>query len=68
MALQVRRGSRTYTRTLTFRRIDGNPEARVIYATAGQLFYEEQVCLLWVMYNAFSTAAGMVDSDATREV
>lgn len=47
---------------------DADPEARVIYATAGQLFYEEQVCLLWVMYNAFSTAAGMVDSDATREV
>jgi hypothetical protein len=36
-------------------------DARLVYETGAQLFYEEQVCLLWVMYNCFSTTAGAVD-------
>jgi hypothetical protein len=33
-------------------------EAELVYETARQMFYEEQVRLLWVMYNCFSTTAG----------
>ncbi len=33
-------------------------EARLLYDTARQMFYEEHVRLLWVMYNCFSTAGG----------
>jgi hypothetical protein len=33
-------------------------EARLVYDAARQMFYEEQVRLLWVMYNCFSTTAG----------
>jgi hypothetical protein len=42
-----------------FRSLVLNPdrEAGLVYETARQLFYEEQVCLLWVMYNCFSTTA-----------
>jgi hypothetical protein len=42
-----------------FRSLVLNPdrEASLVYETARQLFYEEQVCLLWVMYNCFSTTA-----------
>jgi hypothetical protein len=33
-------------------------EAKLVYETARQMFYEEHVRLLWVMYNSFSTTAG----------
>jgi|GEM_PF-5681591 len=33
-------------------------EAELVYDTARQMFYEEHVRLLWVMYNCFSTTAG----------
>ncbi len=36
-------------------------DAKLVYDTAAQLFYEEQVRLLWVMYNCFSTTAAGVD-------
>lgn len=39
-------------------------DATAIYEAAALLFYEEQVCLLWVMYNCFSTTAGTLDGDA----
>jgi hypothetical protein len=42
-------------------------DARLVYDTAAQLFYEEQVCLLWVMYNCFSTTAGGVDLSFEEE-
>ncbi|HVZ33383.1 MAG TPA: hypothetical protein VG963_13215, partial [Polyangiaceae bacterium] len=41
-------------------------DALIIYEAGAQLFYEAQVCLLWVMYNCFSTTGGMVDA-ATAE-
>jgi hypothetical protein len=40
---------------------NADADAAVVYEAAAQLFYEEQVCLLWVMYNSFSTTAGGVD-------
>jgi hypothetical protein len=43
---------------------DNQADARIIYDAAALLFYEEQVCLLWVMYNCFSTTAGSVDGDS----
>jgi hypothetical protein len=33
-------------------------DAGLIYETARQMFYEEHVRLLWVMYNSFSTTSG----------
>jgi hypothetical protein len=36
-------------------------DAKLVFDTAAQLFYDEQVCLLWVMYNCFSTTTGGVD-------
>lgn len=39
-------------------------EAELLYETGRQMFYEEQVRLLWVMYNCFSTAAGDQDLPA----
>ncbi len=33
-------------------------EAQLVYETARQMFYEEHVRLLWVMYNSFSTTDG----------
>jgi hypothetical protein len=33
-------------------------DAALVYETARQMFYEEHVRLLWVMYNSFSTTAG----------
>jgi hypothetical protein len=33
-------------------------DAVLVYETARQMFYEEHVRLLWVMYNSFSTTAG----------
>jgi hypothetical protein len=46
-----------------FRSLVLNPdrEASLVYETARQLFYEEQVCLLWVMYNCFSTTASTAE-------
>jgi hypothetical protein len=43
-----------------FKHLVANPDrdASALYETARQLFYEEQVCQLWVMYNCFSTTAG----------
>jgi predicted flap endonuclease-1-like 5' DNA nuclease len=41
-------------------------DARLVYEAAAQLFYEEQVCLLWVMYNSFSTTGGTVGQDTNR--
>jgi hypothetical protein len=38
-------------------------DASSIYESAAQVFYEEQVCLLWVMYNCFSTTAGSMEGD-----
>lgn len=32
--------------------------AKLVYEAARQMFYEEHVRLLWVMYNSFSTTAG----------
>ena len=37
-------------------------DAALVYETARQMFYEEQVRLLWVMYNSFSTTAGAPSS------
>jgi len=39
-------------------------DAALVYETARQMFYEEQVRLLWVMYNCFSTTAGSAGSDS----
>jgi hypothetical protein len=39
-------------------------EGELLYETARQMFYEEQVRLLWVMYNCFSTTAGDQDLSA----
>jgi hypothetical protein len=49
----------------SFTKLAGGNEAdaSVIYESAAQLFYEEQVCLLWVMYNCFSTTAGSVEGE-----
>jgi hypothetical protein len=46
--------------------VDTDADAITVYAVAAQLFYEEQVCLLWVMYNSFSTTAGGVDLSSER--
>lgn len=35
--------------------------AAIVTTLARQLFYEEQVCLLWVMYNCFSTTANTAE-------
>ncbi len=44
--------------------VNGNgAEPRLVYEAACQLFYEEQVRLLWVMYNCFSTTAGVADAN-----
>jgi len=37
-------------------------DATVVYEAAAQLFHEEQICLLWVMYNSFSTTGGSVET------
>lgn len=54
----------------SFKRLVANPDrdAATIYDTARQLFYEEQVCLLWVMYNCFSTTAGSVDGSGDSSI
>jgi hypothetical protein len=36
---------------------ESQTEGALVYETARQMFYEEQVRLLWVMYNCFSTTA-----------
>lgn len=42
---------------------DGDADgAKRIYEAAEVLFYEEQVCLLWVMYNCFSTTVGSAEA------
>lgn len=47
----------------SFKSFVANPErdAASVFDTARQLFYEEQVCQLWVMYNCFSTTASSLD-------
>jgi hypothetical protein len=49
----------------SFKPLVPNPDrdAGALYETARQLFYEEQICLLWVMYNCFSTTVGSVDGN-----
>lgn len=42
-------------------------EASIVYEAARQMFYEEQVRLLWVMYNCFSTTAGGQSSSSQFE-
>lgn len=44
----------------SFKALVGDEHAELVYAAAQQMFYEEQVRLLWVMYNCFSTTAGDV--------
>jgi len=53
----------------SFKSLVGEEQAQLVYDAAQQMFYEEQVRLLWVMYNCFSTTAGDVSpnppTDAT---
>lgn len=53
----------------SFKNLVANPDrdAAAIYETARQLFYEEQVCQLWVMYNCFSTTAASVDGSGNGD-
>jgi hypothetical protein len=44
---------------------DVERDAAIVYETAAQLFYEEQVGLLWVMYNSFSTTGIGADHRGT---
>lgn len=52
----------------SFKALVGDEHAELVYDAAQQMFYEEQVRLLWVMYNCFSTTAGDVSPNPPAEV